>query len=677
MKTRWICLSLLATIAISKTAVADNPLTGDLNGDRVIDVNDFSLLYGYLQGNVALSPAQLQAADIDRDGAVTMIDLRRGMGRYGRRIHFEVPPFDPFDPARPVLNRVSPGFGPASTLVTLTGTGFDPNPDGNIVRLGGMPVAISSASATTITFRVPTGAGSGAISVEVGGLESCGVPFLVGSAPPTTNPNVEPLGPTDLGIVFPTTAVAPGSRIELPVQFDSGDHDLVGTDFRITFDPTVLHAVEMEALPAVRFGQHFYRCIDNTTGVIAGAFGFGRTPGGAVQVANLVFDVVGTPGRVALVGGRLNAIADMAQPSTLSAGPRFLGTSQSFVLVSDGTFSESLRLLDEPIAHATVNALADGRVLVAGGDSTDGRIVSTATLFDPTTGSVVTLPTGLLAARTGHTATTLADGRVVVAGGRDAGGPLRSIEIFDPAIGAFRLASASLSDARFDHAAVPLADGRIVWLGGTGSGGTLASVEVFDPATESVTRLGTPMLLARSSPSAAQIVTGEVVVTGGIGSDGRGIRMDATEIYDPATATTLLAEDGSGHTIGASYRATRLPSGTVLLTGEDTADRFDVDEREFDSLAALLDSRTGHVAVPLPNDALFVVGGWSRSSSSVPVLRTSEVVSPAGSGVSAGPRLYTARAEASGVTLPDGRVVVVGGLDWNHQPIGQIEVVRP
>ncbi|MBI1852382.1 MAG: IPT/TIG domain-containing protein [Planctomycetes bacterium] len=650
-------------------------MTGDLNFDRVIDVSDFSLLYGYIQGNNGLSTDQLAVADINHDGVVDLMDVRRGMTRYGRRVHFEVPPFDPFDPARPVLDKVMPGFGPTRTLVTLIGSGFDPVAANNVVRLAGDVMTVLSASATALTFRVPSTARTGSITVEIGGLESCGVPFLVGDAPPTTNPNSATIGSEDVGLVLPSIAVAPGSRIEIPVEFDSGNHDLVGVDFRITFDPTVLHAVEMEPLPTVRFGQHFYRCIDNTTGVIAGAFGFGRTPGRAVQVANLVFDVVGTPGRIGTVGGRLNAMADMAQPTTLASGPRFLSSSQSFVLVSDGTFSESLRLLSEARVHATANALPDGRVLIAGGDSTNGQILSSATIFDPSTGVVTPHPTGMATSRTGHSATTLSDGRIVIAGGRSVNGPLSSIEIFEPSSNSFRTVSRQLSSARSDHAAVLMADGRIAWIGGRGASGVLASVEVFDPALETVTRLSLPMNVARSGPSVALLSTGNLIVTGGVGTDGQGVRLELTEIYDPIGLSTTYINESSGHRVGALHRATRLPSGTVVLSGEGEASRFDVSDGEYESLAVLRDSRTGHVAVPLPDGALFVSAGYGVG---VPVLRTSEILGRTSATVtSQGPLLFTARAEATGVAFPDGRVVVVGGLDWNGNPIASVEVMRP
>src|SRR2546426_1995858 len=60
----------------------------------------------------------------------------------------------------------------------------------------------------------------------------------------------------------------------------------------------------------------------------------------------------------------------------------------------------------------TATVLADGRVLIVGGDS------ATAELFDPTNRTFVAV-SNMSRARRGHTATLLSDGRVLVAGGAD------------------------------------------------------------------------------------------------------------------------------------------------------------------------------------------------------------------------------------------------------------------
>ncbi len=93
----------------------------------------------------------------------------------------------------------------------------------------------------------------------------------------------------------------------------------------------------------------------------------------------------------------------------------------------------------------TATLLPDGRVLIVGGDiggdnSYDGNpnppLLATAELYEPTTGSFS--PTGsMTAARSSHTATLLADGRVLVAGGQGNEEILASAEVFGPVTGTF------------------------------------------------------------------------------------------------------------------------------------------------------------------------------------------------------------------------------------------------
>jgi Galactose oxidase, central domain/Kelch motif len=82
----------------------------------------------------------------------------------------------------------------------------------------------------------------------------------------------------------------------------------------------------------------------------------------------------------------------------------------------------------------TATLLLDGRVLVAGGEGSDGLALASAELYDINTG-VWSLAGSLNRARSIHRATLLSDGRVLVAGGADNGIPLSSAELYDPATG--------------------------------------------------------------------------------------------------------------------------------------------------------------------------------------------------------------------------------------------------
>jgi hypothetical protein len=138
----------------------------------------------------------------------------------------------------------------------------------------------------------------------------------------------------------------------------------------------------------------------------------------------------------------------------------------------------------------TATALADGRVLVAGG-YWDSLTIAFADVYDPNTGMFAA--TGPMAAPRGFfTATALADGRVLVAGGDPgawnfAGGMNTSAELYDPKTGTFR-PTGSMSFARTFQEATLLADGRVLVAGGDTEnwaydGPFNTSAEIYDPAT--------------------------------------------------------------------------------------------------------------------------------------------------------------------------------------------------
>ena len=105
--------------------------------------------------------------------------------------------------------------------------------------------------------------------------------------------------------------------------------------------------------------------------------------------------------------------------------------------------------------------LADGRVLITGGQS--GDMVNSAEIYDPATDSFTA--TGSMAnKRQYHTATLLADGSVLIAGGWDAQNvsgytlTLASMERFIPASNSF-VAAGATEARRGQHTATPLPNG--------------------------------------------------------------------------------------------------------------------------------------------------------------------------------------------------------------------------
>jgi hypothetical protein len=158
-------------------------------------------------------------------------------------------------------------------------------------------------------------------------------------------------------------------------------------------------------------------------------------------------------------------------------------------------------------------------------------------------------------ARQGATATALADGRVLIAGG-DAQG---SAEINDPSTGQTSPLDARMSTPRAYHGAVLLADGNVLIVGGYAAGtqSIEASAETFVTGEGIFTKTSGPLQSARVQPTLTRRTDGVVVVSGGAGSG-------LIEFYDPATQT--FGPDPAAASV-VTDRGDYAPGETVTFIG--------------------------------------------------------------------------------------------------------------
>lgn len=368
-----------------------------------------------------------------------------------------------------------------------------------------------------------------------------------------------------------------------------------------------------------------------------------------------------------------------------------------------------------------------GKVLVAGGHGPSGNL-SSAEVFDVVAGA--SRPTSPLSfSRSSHTVTALDTGRILVTGGTPSSGPLETAEIYDPMSGSWH-ATRSMVTYPTGQTATLLADGRVLVTGADAQDRDRSSVELFDEGVpsrptvlglsrrsgttiggEELTISGTGLFPVQEvhfgdiavsgasilGNSSRQVVVrtpphprGEVTVTVSV-EHHRSVASRAARFsfgsgaWGPAPG---LADCGTGASSCASrfaHTATLLdppgcrgpapppgyPCGAVLVAGGSdsdllhaalaSAELYDPATGTWRPAASMGEGRMVHTATLMPDGKVLVVGGMDDLAG----LTSAEVYDPAakggaGSWAPAG-RLLVARVGHTATPLPDGRVLVAGG----------------
>jgi hypothetical protein len=386
----------------------------------------------------------------------------------------------------------------------------------------------------------------------------------------------------------------------------------------------------------------------------------------------------GIAGRVEQeLDGSWSVVANVSPGDTINVGPlyhttRFRLTATNNVgqlmskelvvpLLGPGTFEPSLgQPLHPERAGHTATRLPDGRVFIAGGNTTE--------IFDPISETFTAGP-DLLINRQFHSAVLLRDGRVFMLGGVCSGGFCNMAEIFDPVSGTItsgptinpipnypveetpalevlqdgRVLTWSAGVVLFDPAngilgprilpssglllpqkATRLADGRVLLTRGN------KTAAIFTPGSDSLSAAGEAIAYRPGKSSVALLNDGRALVTGGAELQGT-----LAEVYEPATNSfrevgTQQIASGFG-AVGNQVSVT-LTDGTVLVLSNINpyAEIFDPLTGTFRVTGGLLQthgvgSNLLTVTATLLNDGRVLVLGGCRT---LPCAAAAELYAP-------------------------------------------------
>ncbi|WP_257459828.1 Kelch repeat-containing protein [Archangium lipolyticum] len=240
-----------------------------------------------------------------------------------------------------------------------------------------------------------------------------------------------------------------------------------------------------------------------------------------------------------------------------------------------------------------------------------------------------------------------------------------------------------------DHAAVRLPDGRVLLMGGRQAEVVEMKTTLFWEPGDRRFHEGPPLLVARSGPIARLLPDGAVLVLGSDFDDDmeRGTRAEllrpGASAWEPAGQTVRLFHTGpvcvSGNRVViAGGRDNGF--GFAIIDGVHYAPPLDqateIWEREslsWRTASPLTQSRDEAQGVTLSDGRILVVGGWHEGQP----LTSAEVWDPRTESWSPTGELALPRSGFTLTALPDGRAAVSGGLTGSFENTGSVEIWDP
>jgi YVTN family beta-propeller protein len=324
------------------------------------------------------------------------------------------------------------------------------------------------------------------------------------------------------------------------------------------------------------------------------------------------------------VGDREHAVGTILLDGTvlITGGQPLNGPTHDTAEIYDPAitlFTATTGTMGSPRYYHNATLLPNGKVFVSGGNNYyDGawHYLNSTDLYDPVA-RTFSAGANLLTPRAGHTSVLLADGTVLVAGG-DNGGYSPAAEIYDPNTNTTKV-TGSMKRSRAWFASVLLKSGKVLIVGGSSLGDN--TCELYDPTTGLFTLTGSTNVFHGNYMTATLLPNGKVLVAGGY----TGSQVNDAEIYDPETGTFTLT--GSFNKSHWMHQAILLHSGKALILGGTAnypdsviyPELYDPATGQFTTVANPMVSsyRADFVAALLSDGSVLSAGGQSNQTGEI------------------------------------------------------------
>ena len=298
-------------------------------------------------------------------------------------------------------------------------------------------------------------------------------------------------------------------------------------------------------------------------------------------------------------------------------------------------------------------------------------------------------------------ATKLPDGRIVsvaLSEESQSGNPndvTSAIAVFDPE----DMEWTHLSDIPSNRMFVDifaLNDGGIVVVGGLDLSAMSSSVATIEPedlveyydTDTGEWQILKPMNIATMEHSLVALNDDRVMAVSGFNDSSSMHGTDRAEIFDPETNAWTLT--GSTNVSRMFPVAITLSDGGILITGSTishspvaddspTSEVFDPETGEWTVTGPMSVRRYGHTLTLLPDGRVLAAGGEDPMGGDYLLYSSTEIFDPEINTWSAGPELSQPRSSHSATLMPDGSVLLAGGIsqDGERYPIASTEFITP